>query len=80
MPCVHKPTYNNSSTLFLVQLFPQILQLLLEFFPGVLGVQDHDFLIWPRRSRVTPNSVHQVLLHCLQLGTTLLLNLLRELA
>ena len=72
-------TYDESSSLLLVKLFPQLFNLVLERFPCVFDRMNRYLLSGARRTILTPDEVNQILFYADQRATTLL-NGLRELA
>lgn len=67
-------TNDQTSPLFFLQFFPQILKLVLELLAGKFDVKDVDFFIRSRWLRLTPENVHKIVLDRLELFTTFLLN------
>jgi hypothetical protein len=65
-------TYDKSSSLLLVKLFPQFFDLVLERFPCVLDGMNRHLLAGPRWAVSTPDEVNQILFYADQRATTLL--------
>lgn len=74
------PTNNYAGTLLLVQLFPQVFQLIFKLLARIFGVENYDLLIGTRGSISLPDGVHQVLRDRFEFGSALLLDLLGELS
>lgn len=53
-------THDEASTLLLIQLFPDICDLLLKCLARKLELEYFNFLIWALRFLISPNTIDQV--------------------
>lgn len=71
-------TNNKSSTLLLVQLFPQVVDFFLELLARKLQVEDLGLLIWPCRSFIAPDLIDQIVFDAHQAGAAFLFDFLQQ--